>query len=59
MLKRYIFRVCLQGIGETPWEAWNDAVDHFSVEPGVPSEEFEVYELDGNEIWTQERLNNF
>lgn len=33
------FRVTIQGEGDTEAEAWNDAVDGFSADPGVPSDE--------------------
>jgi len=42
MVKRYIFRVVLQGEGETVEEAWIDALEHFSIDPGPPVEDYEL-----------------
>lgn len=33
-MKRYIFRVTLSGDGNTPAEAWRDAVEGFTQDPG-------------------------
>ena len=34
MEKRFIFTVHLSGYGDTPEEAWDDAVEGFSQDPG-------------------------
>ena len=34
----YTFTVELKGSGQTPEEAWEDAIDSFAVEPGEPLE---------------------
>lgn len=38
MEKQYLFKVTLQGEGNTPEEAWADAVEAFSQTPGEPHE---------------------
>ena len=35
---RCIFKVELAGEGETEAEAWQDAVEHFCLDPGMPCE---------------------
>lgn len=40
-MKRFIFRIELQGFGRDVQEAWNDAVEHFELDPGPPPEEYE------------------
>jgi hypothetical protein len=35
-MKHYEFSITLSGDGETPEEAWEDAVTGFSLEPGAP-----------------------
>jgi len=37
----YTFTVELKGSGQTPEEAWEDAIDSFAVEPGEPLEIFQ------------------
>ena len=32
----YEFPICLAGIGDTPEEAWHDAVECFTLDPGHP-----------------------
>ncbi len=34
----YEFPICLTGIGDTPEEAWHDAVECFTLDPGHPDE---------------------
>jgi len=41
-MKRYIFKVYLAGEGKTIEEAWVDAVEHFSIDPGPPVEDFVI-----------------
>jgi hypothetical protein len=42
MVKRYIFKVYLAGEGKTIDEAWADAVEHFSIDPGPPVEDYVI-----------------
>ena len=47
----YHFQVTLQGEGNTPEEAWNDAVEGFYCDPGEPEDHVLIEEdEDGNEI---------
>lgn len=39
-MKRYEFTITLAGQGETPEEAWQDAVEQFSIDPGSPPDEY-------------------
>ena len=45
-MKVYRFTIVLNGIGKTPDEAWDDAVEGFMLEPGPMPEpdEYEVVE---------------
>jgi hypothetical protein len=54
MEKTYLFTVTLQGSGDTPEEAWADAVEAFIEDPGEPHVIEEV-EDDDNE--NQKRVN--
>lgn len=38
-LKKYLFKIAIQGDGSTVEQAWNDACTEFSLEPGPPPEE--------------------
>ncbi|MBE3138145.1 MAG: hypothetical protein IMZ43_12260 [Thermoplasmata archaeon] len=40
-MKRYIFTVGMIGDGNTEQEAWNDAVEGFTLDPG-PIPEYEI-----------------
>lgn len=35
-MRRYFFKLELSGIGESSEDAWNDAVEQFSQDPGLP-----------------------
>ena len=37
----YTFTVEIRGSGQTPEEAWEDAIDSFAVDPGEPLETFQ------------------
>lgn len=41
MIRKILFTVELQGEGKTIEEAWMDAVESFSLDPGPPPEEHE------------------
>ena len=41
-MKTYHFTITLQGSGDTPEEAWEDAVEAFMQDPGEPHETEEV-----------------
>lgn len=43
---RYEFPIILCGIGKTPEDGWNDAVESFSADPGA-HEEFTAEEFEG------------
>ena len=49
-MKTYHFTVTLQGSGDSPEEAWADAVEAFIQDPGEPheTEEAENEELDND-----------
>ena len=40
-MKRYEFAITLVGDGNTPDEAWNDAVEGFMLEPGITPDKSE------------------
>ena len=42
--KTYLFTITLSGTGETSDDAWNNACESFSLEPGPTPEEYEVEE---------------
>jgi|TARA_R100000306_G_C4286278_1_gene97702 hypothetical protein len=42
----YEFPICLAGLGDTPEEAWDDAVEGFILDPGHPDEHKIVSEED-------------
>jgi hypothetical protein len=44
--KIYHFKVTLNGMGETPEEAWHDAGVMFSMDSGEMPEEYEVEEVE-------------
>jgi hypothetical protein len=44
-MSRYVFKVEIAGIGETPYDAWIDAVEQFVEDPGF----FEEYDIDEEE----------
>lgn len=44
-----VFRVFLLGEGETVEEAWDDAVEHFSLDPGPPVDDY-VIKKQGGEL---------
>ncbi len=46
VLRRFIFKVELCGIGENPDEAWGNAVEAFSLDPGPPPDEWREEELE-------------
>jgi len=46
-MKRYEFTITLGGYGETPDQAWEDATEGFSLEPGETPSEYQVEEEDG------------
>jgi hypothetical protein len=48
-MKRYTFHVYLGGEGNTPEEAWQDAVEGFALDPGNPD-----YDLPST--WTEEEM---
>lgn len=39
---RYLFTVELSGLGDTPEDAWFDAVEQFCADPGEPHETTEL-----------------
>lgn len=39
-MRKYFFKIELLGYGETPLEAWEDAVEHFALDPGPPPETY-------------------
>jgi hypothetical protein len=41
-MKRYIFKVTLSGLGNTEADAWEDAVEQFSMGPGTPDDDPEI-----------------
>jgi len=45
-MNRYEFKVWLSGYGETIDEAWEDACEGFSLDPGSPPDEMTVEEDD-------------
>lgn len=40
--KRFIFPLELQGFGKNPEEAWADAIEGFTLDPGPYPEDFEI-----------------
>lgn len=42
MEKNYFFTITLLGQGETPKDAWQDAVDHFATDPGSTPDEYQT-----------------
>lgn len=45
-MKRHEFTITLAGYGETPEEAWQDAVEHFSDDPGSTPEEYTTEDIE-------------
>jgi hypothetical protein len=41
-MKGYYFTVTIAGHGEGEHEAWRDAVESFSLDPGCPPEDFDI-----------------
>lgn len=39
-MKSYMFTIQLRGFGDTPEQAWNDALENFMQDPGPAPEEF-------------------
>lgn len=48
-MKRYIFQLAIQGYGNDPETAWNDAVESFIQDPGSTPDTFEVEDDDPEE----------
>jgi hypothetical protein len=48
-MARYDFTVVLTGRGDTEEEAWLDAVEAFSADPGCPPEDGELVDEDEEE----------
>jgi len=46
---RYFFNVELSGTGNTPEEAWENAVEGFDLDPGYPAEVTATEEDEGDE----------
>jgi hypothetical protein len=42
----YVFPIELGGLGNTPEEAWNDATEAFTNEPGPTPDEYRVEEIE-------------
>lgn len=51
-MSRYEFQITIAGEGDTPEEAWGNAVEAFQCDPGAAPEEFTVIEEDeeGNAV---------
>jgi hypothetical protein len=45
----YVFSVTLKGKGNNPDDAWQDAVDAFSVDAGITPDAYDIDEEDSNE----------
>tara|TARA_A100001391_G_C4835320_1_gene215353 strand:- start:300 stop:437 length:138 start_codon:yes stop_codon:yes gene_type:complete len=45
-MKTYLFTITLQGSGDTPEEAWADALEAFEQDPGEPHVTEEIEEED-------------
>ena len=43
-LKRYLFTITFPGVGESPEEAWEEAVEAFSLDPG----NYDDFEIDND-----------
>lgn len=43
-IKHYIFKVEMAGMGKTPEEAWEDCLEGFMQDPGIPPENYTVEE---------------
>jgi hypothetical protein len=43
-MRRYVFKVEIQGYGSTPDQAYGDAVDSLYAEPGPTPEEFQEFD---------------
>jgi len=50
-MKRYVFAITITGFGETPDEAWKDAVEATNLEDDpIPEEDiYDEYEMDDDE----------
>jgi hypothetical protein len=49
-MKRYTFTIGLSGVGNSPEEAWTDAIEQFQQDPG----EFTDYEI-GDDLDVEEK----
>jgi hypothetical protein len=49
-MKHYEFPITLSGDGNTPDEAWEDAVEGFMLDPGITPDEFTVEDEDNKEV---------
>jgi hypothetical protein len=47
MTKRYRFVVEMTGVGENPDAAWDNAIEAFNADPGMPSATEIDYDQDG------------
>lgn len=55
-MNRYHFAVTLSGVGNSPEQGWNDAVEQFTQDPGLPDpEQTEVEAFDGEDDGLDER----
>jgi len=43
-MKEYEFKIYLNGVGDTAEEAWIDAVECFSIDPGSSPNHEDIYE---------------
>lgn len=55
MTKNFRFTIILNGLGNTPEEAWNDAVEGFMLDPG-PVPEPNEYEIEEEEDEKEARI---
>lgn len=44
-MKNYVFDLQLQALGDTPEEAWANAVEAFTMDPGDTPEDFETEDV--------------
>lgn len=49
-MKTFFFTVELSGQGDTPEDAWENAVEGFSVDPGPCPDEFSVDDEDDSDL---------
>jgi hypothetical protein len=56
-MKRYIFTIAIQGYGDNEDQAWADAIDAFTVEPGpTPDDADYIDEIDDGDDCVKEAL---